>query len=286
MQAPIITLEDVSYAYPNSTEWALRKINLSIREGEFLAVMGENDSGKTTLCRLFNGIIPHSQGGSLRGKVTVDGILTRDSSVPALARVTGMALDDPEAQLFTAAVRDEVASGPENLLLPPEEIEKRVKLVLEMTGLAEYADAAPASLSGGQKQRLAIAAALALAGKVLVLDEPASQLDSAAAAELLPLIRKIREGLTVIMATHNSEEAAALADRICVLKNGKLAACDAPQVVFGNRALLEESGIRPPAVSALAASLREKGAAFSQTPALLEEAAAAIREWYVNRRRS
>jgi energy-coupling factor transport system ATP-binding protein len=285
MPEPFITLENVSYAYPQSAEWTLKKIDLSIHEGEFLAVMGENGSGKTTLCRLFNGIVPHSQGGTLRGRVNVGGILTTESAVPALARMVGMVLDDPETQLFAATVRSEAASGPENLLLPPDEIERRVDMVLKASGLWEYADASPSTLSGGQKQRLTIAAALALAEKALVLDEPTSQLDPAGADELLRLIRELRKqrGLTVIMATHNSEEAAACADRICVLKNGSVAACDTPSVIFGNCVLLEKCGIRPPDVSALAAYLREKGADFPHYPVQLDEAAAAVREWFLHR---
>jgi energy-coupling factor transport system ATP-binding protein len=248
LPGPLVTLENVSYSYPRSRAWALKNISLEIAEGEFLAVMGENGAGKTSFCKLFNGVIPHSQGGTLRGTVTVDGIVTADSTVAVLAGRVGMALDDPETQLFAATVRGEVAFGPENLLMPPAEIGERAALALEITGLSAYAGVSPAALSGGQKQRLVIAAALALANRALVLDEPTSQLDPAGAAEVLSLIGQIREQrrLTVIMATHNSEEAAAFADRVCVLNNGRIAACDTPRAVFGSRELLRDNWIRPP----------------------------------------
>jgi energy-coupling factor transport system ATP-binding protein len=278
---PLIKVDNVFYAYPRGKTWALNGISLEIGEGEFLAVMGENGSGKTTFCKLFNGLIPHSQGGTLRGTVTVDGVVTAGSSVAALAVMVGMVTDDPETQLFTAAVRDEVAFGPENLLTPPAEIRERVMLALEMTGLAGLTAASPGSLSGGQKQRLAIAAAMALANRALVLDEPSSQLDPAGARELLSLIRRIREQrrMTVIMATHNSEEAVC-ADRICVLKNGRVADCNAPRLIFSDRRLLRDNWIRPPDVSALAHYLDGRGAPLPRFPVFLDEAAAVVGEWY------
>jgi energy-coupling factor transport system ATP-binding protein len=202
--------------------------------------------------------------------------------VAVLALKVGMALDDPDIQLFAATVRGEAAFGPENLLMPLAEIEERVAQALEMTGLSGLEDVSPAALSGGQKQRLAIAAALALANRVLVLDEPTSQLDPAGAGEVLLLIRQIREQrrLAVIMATHNSEETAEFADRACVLKNGNLAACDTPRNIFSNRELLRDNWIRPPDVSELANYLSERGECLPFFPVLLDEAGTAVTEWY------
>jgi energy-coupling factor transport system ATP-binding protein len=222
----LIRLEHVSWAYSRAHEWALKNISLTVGEGEFIAVMGENGAGKTTLCRLLNGLIPHSLSGTLTGSVTIDGTLTADSPVAQLAKKAGMVFEDPQAQLFTARVDDEVAFALENLLMPAGEIRERVGWALEVTGLSAYASRVPATLSGGQKQRLAIAAALAMARKILVLDEPVSQLDPEGAQEILALIRDLRtrNGLTVVMATHCATEAAECADRICVLKNGCLAA--------------------------------------------------------------
>ena len=252
MSREIINLENVYYSYPHGKEWALENITLSIMEGEFLAVMGENGAGKSTFCKLFNGIIPHHSGGRLLGTVTVDGESTEETPAPLLALKAGIVLDDPDAQLFTSSVRHEAAFGPENLLLPPQEIERRVEYSLAAAGLAGLEQRQPATLSGGEKQRLAIAAALAMKGKILTLDEPLSRLDPQGAAELMSVLKDIREKyqITVIMATHNSGKAVEFADRVCVLKNGSVIACDTAENIFANRALLEDNGIQPPEPSA------------------------------------
>jgi energy-coupling factor transporter ATP-binding protein EcfA2 len=277
----IIKLEDLSYTYPRSNVPALNNISLEIDEGEFVAVMGENGAGKTSFCKLFNGVIPHSHGGTLAGKALVDGKSTADSSVPVMASTVAVALDDSDVQLFTATVRDEAAFGPENLNLDRHEIERRVTRVLEAAGLAAYSNRPPASLSGGQKQRLAIAAALAMSPRLLVLDEPTSQLDPYGADEVLSFIREIRErgGLTVVMTTHNSEEAAEFADKICVLKQGRLAAYGAPRDIFSDRELLLNNWIRPPDVSALALYLEEGGRPLPVFPVRLDEAVSAVLQW-------
>jgi len=242
-----IIFEDVSYKYPRSRKFALEKINLSVTEGEFLAVMGENGSGKTTLCKLINGIIPHHHGGSLSGTVIVDGCKTRDSSVPELALKVGMVLDDPDAQLFTSTVRHEAAFGPENICLSPLEIEDRVNFALSAAGLDGFQDRLPAALSGGEKQRLSIAAALAMKGKVLVLDEPLCRLDPYGVTQIMSVLNDIKKkhGITVVMASHNSEMIAEYADRVCVLKHGRIAALDAAKNIFACRELPEENGIKP-----------------------------------------
>jgi len=242
----IINLENVFFSYPGKKKWALENINLSIGQGEILAVMGENGAGKTTLCRLFNGLIPNLTEGRFLGNVTVDGKNTRETQTTRLALKVGMVLDDPDVQLFTSTVRDEAAFGPENLLLPPEEIEERISFALNATGLCGFEERSVASLSGGEKQRLAIACALAMAGKILVLDEPLSRLDPQGAEEVISVLRSVRTQyqITVIMATHDGKTAAAIADRVCVLKDGQIAACDKTENVFANPALLEENGIQ------------------------------------------
>jgi energy-coupling factor transport system ATP-binding protein len=242
----IIDLEKVFYSYRGGKKWALEDISLQIERGEILAVMGGNGAGKTTLCRLFNGIIPNIFAGRFLGNVTVDGENTRDAQVPRLALKVGMVLDDPDAQLFTSSVREETAFGPENLLLQPSEIIERINFALSAAGLCGFEDRSPSTLSGGEKQRLVIASALAMGGKILVLDEPLSRLDPQGAEEVISVLRDLREKyqITVIMATHDSKSASILADRICVLKNGRVAACDTAENIFANSALLEENGIQ------------------------------------------
>ena len=242
----LINLENVYYSYPGEKKWALENINLTVEQGEILAVMGENGAGKTTFCKLFNGIIPCLAEGRFSGNVIVDGENTRDSQVPRLALKTGMVLDDPDTQLFTSSVPDEAAFGPENLLLPPEEIKKRAAFALSAVGLCGFEGRTPATLSGGEKQRLVIASAMAMGGKILVLDEPLSRLDPQGAAEIISVLRSIRTqyNITVILATHDGKSAAALADRVCILKNGHIAACDTVEKIFADPSMLEENGIQ------------------------------------------
>jgi energy-coupling factor transport system ATP-binding protein len=243
----IITLENVNFIRPPAKNYALEGINLSVLEGEFLAVMGENGAGKTTFCKLINGIIPHLSGGHLSGTVTVDGTDTVKSSVPQLALKVGMTLDDPDAQFFTSSVRREAAFGLENVLMPPEEIEKRVNLALHAVGLAGFENRAPSTLSGGEKQRLAIAAVLGMKAKVLVLDDPLCRLDSQGAQEVMSVLSELRkiEKITIIMAMHDGAKAVEFADRVCILKNGKITAIDTAKNIFSNSDLLKENGIQP-----------------------------------------
>jgi energy-coupling factor transport system ATP-binding protein len=239
--------DNVSFMYPRAKNYALEGINLSVLEGEFLAVMGENGAGKTTFCKLINGIIPHLSAGRLSGTVTVDGVDTVKSSVPRLALKVGMTLDDPDAQLFTSSVRYEAAFGPQNILMQSEEIEKRVNFALRAVGLAGFEDRVPSTLSGGEKQRLAIAAVLAMKAKVLVLDDPLCRLDPSGAREVMSVLSELRktEKITIIMAMHDGEKAVEFADRICILKNGKIAAIDTARNIFSDKALLEKNGIQP-----------------------------------------
>jgi len=243
----VILFDNVSYRYNRSEKFALNGIDLSVAKGEFLAVMGETGAGKTTLCKLINGIIPHHSGGSLTGTVTVDGICTALASVPELALKAGMVLDDPDAQLFTSSVFNEVAFGPENICLPVDEINKRVKSALSAVGLEGFEERAPSTLSGGEKQRLSIAAALAMNGKILVLDEPLCRLDPHGAREVMSVFNSIREKyqITIIITIHNTELAAEYADRVCILKNGRITVIDTAKNILTDSALLEENGIQP-----------------------------------------
>jgi energy-coupling factor transporter ATP-binding protein EcfA2 len=285
VQSPIIKLDKVSWAYARTKNWALKNLSVDIMQGDFVAVMGENGAGKTTFCRLLNGLIPHSMDGKLLGTVTVDGISTASSTVAQIAGTVGTAFDDPESQLFTATAYDEVAFALENLLFPPQEIRDRVRWALGLAGLSAYADRAPSTLSGGQKQRLAIAAALALAEKILVLDEPCSQLDPAGAREVLSLVLDLRarRGLTVVMATGSGDEAAEFADKICVLENGHLAAFDTPRRVFADERLAAGGAIQIPHVSEFARRMSALGKPLPQFPVNLDEAEKSVVGWYESR---
>jgi len=250
-------------------KYSLEGISLSVLEGEFLAVMGETGAGKSTLCRLLNGIIPHFFGGRLTGTVTVDGELTDKSSVPQLALKVGMTLDDPEAQLFTSSVRYEAAFGLENLLMPVQEIEERVKYALCAVGLEGFEDRQPMTLSGGEKQRLTIAAALAMNFKILVLDEPLCRLDPSGAAEVMSVLVELRKKhkVTVIMTSHDSKKMLEFADRVCILKDGRVACCGTAKNIFSNHKLLDENGIQPVDDADISSVFTEKNDDFKETGA-------------------
>jgi energy-coupling factor transport system ATP-binding protein len=249
-------------------------LNLKINQGEFVAIMGENGASKSTVCQMMNGIIPNSIGGRLTGKVFVHGLDTRETDISGLATKVGIVLEDPETQLFTTSVKSEVAFGPENLCLPPQEIEERVRWALEVVRLVGYEDRLPTSLSGGQKQRLAIAANIAMRPDILVLDEATSQLDPVGVEEVLSVVRDLNKkyGMTILMATDASEMIARLMDRVVVLNQGRLEDDGTPRQIFANSSLFKKLMIRSPQVSQLATNLKEHDQALAGFPITVPEA--------------
>jgi energy-coupling factor transport system ATP-binding protein len=269
-----IELIDVSYRYPRTKRTVIKKLNLSVQKGELLAVMGENGAGKSTLCQILNGIIPHSAGGKMKGQVLIEGINTQESSVGQLSTRVGIVLEDPETQLFTTSVLNEVSFGPENLLMPVEEILERARRVLKLVRLDGFEDRPPTDLSGGQKQRLAIAAGLVMEPSILVLDESTSQIDPLGVVEVLSLIQKLNKELnmTIVMATDKSEEVARIADHILVLDEGREVAYGAPREIFADTGFFKRFMIRSPQVSQLGSILEEKGHPLPTFPIVLKEA--------------
>jgi energy-coupling factor transporter ATP-binding protein EcfA2 len=253
-QEPYIVLDDVSYRYPGAGHYVLKHVNLTIHKGEFVAVLGENGAGKSTFCQTLNGVVPHSRGGRMRGRIIVGGQDTQQATVAEMARMVGIVLEDPEAQLFTTSVLSEVAFGPENLGVDPDEILRRARWALEVVRLTGYEDHPPTALSGGQKQRLAIAAALTMHPQVLVLDEATSQLDPMGTMEVFSVVRELNEQykMTILMATNKGEEVAEFCDRVLVLHKGELVAQGTPREVFADTELLQRVMIRTPQVSQLA----------------------------------
>lgn len=273
IKKPVIEFHDVSYRYPRSKRWVITHLNLTINEGEFVAIMGENGAGKSTLCQMTNGIIPNSIGGKLAGKVLVHGLDTQEAGISILATKVGIVLEDPETQLFASSVLSEVAFGPENLSIPPAEIQERVAWALETVRLKGYEDRLPTSLSGGQKQRLAIAANIAMRPDILVLDEATSQLDPVGVEEVLSVARELNQkyGMTVIMATDASEMIARHMDRVVVLNEGRLVADGTPREIFSNLNLFKKIMIRSPQVSQLAGRMQDEGKPFPSFPITVEE---------------
>lgn len=271
---PAIEMTDVSYRYPRSKKIVIKNLNLTVKQGEFLAVMGENGAGKSTLCQILNGIIPHSLLGKLSGKILVQGLDTQETPISVLSTKIGIVLDDPENQLFTTSVMSEVAFGPENLNVPVDEIRERIRWAIDVVGLTGYEDRMPTALSGGQKQRLVIAAALAMQPSILILDEATSQIDPLGVFEVLNLVKELNQnyGMTIVMATDQSEEVTRLVDRVIILGDGEKIAEGTPREVFSDIRLFSRFMIRSPQVSQLGTRLIEAGHPLPVFPVTIEEA--------------
>ena len=254
---PALEIYNLTYTYPNETQ-ALEEINLTIRQGEYVALMGASGAGKTTLCLLLNGVIPHVTGGKIKGRINVMGLDTFDHHVYDLAQRVGMVLQDPEAQLFTSSVRSEVAFAGENLGIPRPQLIEQVQWALKTVRLEGLDDRVPSQLSGGQKQRLAIASSLVVRPQLIVLDEPTSQLDPLGSQEVFSVLSDLNRelGLTVFIATHKSEEVAAFADRIILLDGGRIATEGRPDEVLAQVELLDRLDVKVPAVTQVEWELR------------------------------
>ena len=259
----MIEVEDISYSYDGARD-ALSHVSLTLRDGEVLAVLGGNGSGKSTLARHLNALLVPDEG-----RVTVDGL---DTARPELAYAVrshvGMVFQNPDDQLVATLVEDDVAFGPENMGVPSAEIGERVRTVLKAVGLVGFERHETHALSGGQKQRVAIAGALAMEPRVLVLDEATSMLDPRGRAGLMRVIRELKaRGMAVVMITHDMEEAAE-ADRVIVLDGGRVALEGTPAEVFAQSARLMALGLAVPASVRLAMALRDRGV---EVPVLVDE---------------
>lgn len=255
---PALRMRDVRFRHDGSSSWALDGVSVDVDEGEFVALLGPNGAGKSTFCLLCNGLAPSAVGGMVEGSVEVFGLDVSKRSVSELSASVGMVFQEPESQLFCMSVEEEVAFGPENLGVPREEIAERVEWALEQVGLKGFNERPPASLSGGQKQRAAIAAAISMRPRMLVLDEPAYALDPVGRVELYTLLHRLVEnhGVTVIVAERDTEDVAPFCDRMILLRKGKVAKDATPREMLREPDLLVGAGVSPPQLSELAARLR------------------------------
>ena len=276
----IAVLKDVSYQYPRSAGYALKDVNLSIMRGEFLAVIGATGAGKTTFCLALNGVVPQFFGGRFFGSVEIEGEDTLNVPTSRLAVQVGEVFEDPESQLVATSVENEIAFVLENLKTPREEIAVRIPVMLAAVRLTGMEKKHPHELSLGQKQRLAIAAALAARPKLLVLDEPTSQLDPQGVRDIFQLLKEFQKayGLTVVLTGHAAEEIAEYADRVAVLSEGQLKAVDSPQEIYTAFDLLRENALRPPQVAEVFAQIRQREIRVDAVPVRLQDGIDAIQE--------
>lgn len=273
----MVEVEDLWYAYPDGgtgqSPWVLRGVTLQLARGELVCLLGPSGAGKSTLALALNGIVPQSTGGRIRGRVRVEGLDTKRTPVPALATRVGIVFQDPETQFLQTSVEDELAFGMENLGLLPERIRQRMSWALERVGLAGFEARLPRELSGGEKQRVALAAVLAMAPPVLVLDEPTASLDPQGKAQVFEAIQQLRAEHTVLVITQDCEWAADYADRVLLLnRDGELAADGDSATVLSDVALLARHGLRAPQVSELAHCLNQRAGETIYRFARLEQA--------------
>ncbi len=249
----MIRLEEVSYSYPDGTP-ALENINLTVKKGEFLGIIGKNGSGKSTLALQLNGLLKPQTG-----RVKIRGMDTRDPlKLPEIRKLVGVVFQNPETQFVGRTIEEDLAFGPENLCLPPVEIKKCVDMALAETGLEKYRYRSPKTLSGGQGQCVALAGILAMSPECLIFDEVTSMLDPESGKAVLETIKELhKKGKTVVYITHNLEELYD-ADRIIVMENGKIRLEGEPESVFSNPSL-QALGLALPSVIELAELLKTHG---------------------------
>ena len=280
MTQPAIAVENLTYDYPGSEETpsvqVFERLNLEIEEGSFVAVLGHNGCGKSTLAKHFNAILLPT-GGS----VHVYGLDTQDEALLlAIRQQVGMVFQNPDNQIVANVVEEDVAFAPENLGVPPAEIRARVDEALRLVGMFQYRTHAPHMLSGGQKQRIAIAGVIAMRPKCIVLDEPTAMLDPQGRKEVLATIRRLNreQNITVVLITHHMPEAV-LADRVVIMSDGGILTDGTPKEVFTQVELLRAAGLTVPETTQLLYALNQDGFQLPLDALSVEECAQTLRDF-------
>ena len=256
MTQPVISIKNIHFHYHDDDKReALSDVSIDVYPGEWLAIIGHNGSGKSTLAKMMNGLLEPNEGS-----IYIDGQLLTEETVYEARRKVGMVFQNPDNQFVGTTVEDDIAFGLENIGMPREEMIQKINSSLEMVRMTKFKDKEPARLSGGQKQRVAIAGMIALAPKVVILDEATSMLDPQGRFEVISTIQKLHKekGITVISITHDLEEAAS-ADRVLLMEGGKVNRIGTPSEIFEMGTALVEKGLDVPFSEKLKAVLKEKG---------------------------
>lgn len=274
-----IVFDNFSYRYPGTREreLALEKVSFAVEPGDFVGVVGESGAGKSTLAQAMVGLVPHFYHGAVGGRVVIEGVDTQEATVAELAQRVGLVFQNPFTQISGAklTVFEEVASGLENLGVPRDEMGQRVREVLETLGIARLADRDPFALSGGEMQRLAIACIMALRPRIVVLDEPTSQLDPSGSAEVFKTVDTLRaRGVTIVMVEQKIEKVAAYSTRVLLLHHGRMVDFRSPGEVF-SRPDLADYGVRPPVYTEASRRL-DRSLKGGRLPVTLDETVALL----------
>ena len=264
----MIKTEDLSFSYDGCTQ-VLREINLNLREGKFLALLGANGCGKTTLLKHLNGLLKPSSG-----KVFLNGKELRLLKDKEIFRQVGMVFQDPNDQLFSATVGQDVSFGTVNLGLKPDEVTRRTTDALKSVGASDLSERSIHTLSFGQKRRVAIAGVLSMEPKIILLDEPTSGLDPLGTSSIMRLLRKFNKekGITMIMSTHDVELVPLFSDRVAIMSEGRIITVGSPGEVFANSNMIRKVALRLPRMGHLIEILqKEEGINFQEVPLTIGE---------------
>lgn len=263
-----LSTKNLSYTYPDGTH-ALKNINMEIYKGQKVAIMGPNGAGKSTLFSHFNGLTEPTSG-----HVEVDGKAIkydRDTLLEVRQKV-GIVFQDPNDQLFAPTVKEDVAFGPMNLGLDYEEVERRVDEALTMVGMEQYMDKTPHHLSGGQQKRVAIAGIIAMRPEIMILDEPTAGLDPEGVEKVLDILNNLnKEGMSIVISSHDIEMVNEFAEKIFVLNNGEILESGDKHEIFSNKELLKKAHLKAPITTEILYTLKEKGYDVDTTKISIDE---------------
>lgn len=269
-----IEIEHLKYKYPGGAKLALDDISFCVEPGEFIGIIGRNESGKSSLCQAIAGLIPNFYKGAYGGKVLIDDVEVKKVEVDQLCEKVGIVFQNPFNQVTGSklTVYEEISFGLENMGVERGEMKQRIDAAMELLDISKYKNRYPFDLSGGQMQRMAIASIIAMKPEVIILDEPTSQLDPQGREEVFQAVQKLsKQGITIIMVEHNMEKIAAYSDRIALLNEGKLIAIETPQNIFSRDDLIEY-GVETPVFTQIGQKLGLKNEKTGCYPVTLEEA--------------
>ena len=276
----VIETRNLTYTYPGATKPSINGVSIKVQKGEFVLITGPSGCGKTTLCRCFNGLVPHFYQGELKGEITVAGMDTTTHETHAMAKRVGLVFQNPENQLFALSVEKDVAFGLENLGMPREEMRKRVEWALNLTDINDLRERSPHEVSGGQQQRVAIAAVLAMQPEIIVLDEPTSFLDPLSAEKIFEVIHELNKelGITVVLVEHRLDLTAKYANHIIIMDEGKICFDGNPREIL-NAEETRLIGVGIPKATFLYHILKKEGVTLGAvTPLSSEEMAKLLQE--------
>jgi len=276
----IIETKNLTYTYPGATNPSICDVSLKVEKGEFVLITGPSGCGKTTLCRCFNGLVPHFYQGEIKGEITVAGINTLDHHTYETAKHAGLVFQNPENQLFALSIEKDVAFGLENVGIKRDEMRKKVDWALRETGIYDIRERSPHEISGGQQQRVAIASVLAMEPDIIVLDEPTSFLDPLSAEKIFEVIYRLNKenGITVVLVEHRLDLTAKYTNHLIVMDQGTIRLEGAPRQILSNKET-RLIGVGIPKATLLYQMLKKEGHNLGdKTPLSSEELAEQILE--------